>query len=472
MDEFPMAPVMYPSEEGVAGVNMAFDREGNLWVAGAFTGAITFGQTTLDGGAGNTGPFVAKLDPAGNVLFAEQFSTGFLPLGGGGVAVDSAGNAYVTGPFRGTLTIPGNPPGVLATDDADAAFGFLVNAYLVKLDPKGGFVWGRSLGCGTPGTGYAGVEGLGVSVKPSGNLVLQGWAYRKDYPASLDLSGDGGPGTLVFGAGDEGVFAAEYTADGDYVWSVPFEAPAALRPTGYTVDMAGNVYVSGTYEDVPLAGSLWAPGDAGGSVSCDPPNIGGSCEIAYAAKIGPQGDLAWLVPPVAADGGLLSMNPGVAIDPAGNATTVTAAAPNGAYRRLLLTQLDPSGHVVWTEYAGGSSSSTPVITADALGKLFVSGQAYGNVTLGDGYDAGGSPDAEPYFSPAETLLARFTPAGATTWGRVFAGSFNPTAIAIDPCGNGLVLGGVVSSPSTFPGADGGSSVAAGPNSLVIARFMK
>src|SRR5262249_10002822 len=79
----------------------AVDPAGDPLVVGSlYGGSASFGALTV-AGAGGYDAYAAKLDPAGNFAWARA-------LGGAGtdqargVAVDSAGNAYITGQFGGT----------------------------------------------------------------------------------------------------------------------------------------------------------------------------------------------------------------------------------------------------------------------------------------------------------------------------------------------------------------------------------
>ena len=90
------------------GFGIAVDTAGNSYVTGGFEGTATFGpgetnETTLTSAAGDRDIFVAKYDASGDLLWAkraggEGFDRSF------GIAVDAAGNSYVTGGFEGTAT--------------------------------------------------------------------------------------------------------------------------------------------------------------------------------------------------------------------------------------------------------------------------------------------------------------------------------------------------------------------------------
>src|SRR5262249_17977956 len=80
-----------------SGHAIAVDASGNAFVTG-FTDATNFPTTVAfpgtGGSAGAINAFVAKLDAAGGLVYAAKFEDNSTGLG---IAVDSAGNAYVTG---------------------------------------------------------------------------------------------------------------------------------------------------------------------------------------------------------------------------------------------------------------------------------------------------------------------------------------------------------------------------------------
>ncbi|MCB0158575.1 MAG: DUF11 domain-containing protein, partial [Caldilineaceae bacterium] len=84
------------------GYGIAVDGAGNSYVTGHFAGTATFEATTLTSTGGDD-VFVAKYDNAGTLVWvAQDGGTGFVI--GRSIAVDSAGNSYVAGDFFGTAT--------------------------------------------------------------------------------------------------------------------------------------------------------------------------------------------------------------------------------------------------------------------------------------------------------------------------------------------------------------------------------
>src|SRR5207253_7413289 len=93
--------------------SLAVDTQGNVYLTGEINGNAFFGPgpgtTTLNGSVQRT--FAAKLDPAGNVLWARQLQASGSALD---ISVDAAGSAYITGYLVGQF--PSSNPMVWKLD--------------------------------------------------------------------------------------------------------------------------------------------------------------------------------------------------------------------------------------------------------------------------------------------------------------------------------------------------------------------
>ncbi len=95
---------------------IAVDSAGNVLVTG-WTRSANFPlvnsiQGTLDNGASDDyDAFVAKLDPTGSKLLYSTFLGGAADDGAAGIAVDASGNAYVAGTTNSAAGLPGAPNG-------------------------------------------------------------------------------------------------------------------------------------------------------------------------------------------------------------------------------------------------------------------------------------------------------------------------------------------------------------------------
>src|SRR5207244_2175446 len=151
------------------------DALGNAYVTGRTfstnfpTTAGSF-QTTL-GGLGDV--FVTKLNPTGSALVYSTYLGGSGFDNGEGVAVDVAGNAYVTGSTPST-NFPTTARAFLTT------LGGGDGAFLMTLNPPGSaLVFSSSLG---GGGGHD--EGFAIAVDALGNAYVTGFTTSTDFPTT------------------------------------------------------------------------------------------------------------------------------------------------------------------------------------------------------------------------------------------------------------------------------------------------
>ncbi|MEY4244753.1 MAG: hypothetical protein RLZZ245_2338, partial [Verrucomicrobiota bacterium] len=269
---------------------LATDVDGNILLAGDFSGSITFGATTLTS-SGNRDGFVAKLDPSGTPLWAmkvggtgndtafavtvspsgqilvggsfslnasfgtisrtsaggtDGFAMGVSSAGsvqwvsrfggssndsGRAVAVDSTGSACVAGNFAGTDATFGTE--VLASEGLDDAF-------VVRLDvTNGAFLTVKQ--CGGAGAD----AGLGLAADPFGSLYLSG-----SYSGTAYFDGH----TLITPQGPD-AFVAKLSVDGNFLWALAGGGAANDSATSITADRAGHVFVAGLFAQAARVGS-------------------------------------------------------------------------------------------------------------------------------------------------------------------------------------------------------------------------
>jgi hypothetical protein len=83
--------------------DVAVDGAGNTYITGDFIDSFRFGTTIFQGIDFHT--YIAKLDGAGNYQWLVPLATGRGgPVGTTSLAVDAAGNVCVAGSFFGSLT--------------------------------------------------------------------------------------------------------------------------------------------------------------------------------------------------------------------------------------------------------------------------------------------------------------------------------------------------------------------------------
>ena len=113
---------------------------------------------------------------------------------GNGIAVDAAGNAYVTGYTRSHDDFP-------AVVGLDTSYNSLYDAFVAKVNPEGtGLVYAGFLG------GSDWDWGLGIAVDAAGNAYVTGETSSSNFPAVV------GPDTSYNGGDD--VFVAKVNPEG------------------------------------------------------------------------------------------------------------------------------------------------------------------------------------------------------------------------------------------------------------------
>jgi uncharacterized protein (TIGR03437 family) len=250
---------------------VALDAQGNVYFAGHNSGFAT----TLAAHQGKGGIAVGKLNPAGTKLvYGAQFggTNGAFGESVAGIAVDSSGNAYITG-ATSTTDFPATA-GAYQTILPDR----LGAAFVAKLNASGSaLVYGTYLGAGDFDTaasqirvdaqGEAYVLGQSAStgflskLKPDGsglvfsmNPLFTVSSFDIDSAGNVFLAGQGGPGLPVtagatqscLGGGGSDIFVAEFSPQGklaaaSYLGGSGYDSSQAIavNPDG-TVTLAGN----------------------------------------------------------------------------------------------------------------------------------------------------------------------------------------------------------------------------------------
>ena len=213
------------------GASIAVDSAGNAYVIGS-TGSINFPvtpgafQTVCNGGSGCAATFVAKINPAGSALVYSSYLGGTGGDSGYGIAVDGAGNAYVTGTTYSTDFPTMNP-----LQGANAGGR---DAFIAKINPAGsGLVYSTYFG------GSGSDRGTGIAVDSAGNAYVTGVTSSTDFPTANPLQPANG------GATD--VFVSKINAWGSaLVYSTYLGGSGNDLGAGIAVDSSGNAYVAGT----------------------------------------------------------------------------------------------------------------------------------------------------------------------------------------------------------------------------------
>jgi hypothetical protein len=203
------------------GTSIDFDSSGNVYVTGNFQGPADFtsnGNPVTLTSAGQDEVFVWKLDSAGAGVWAKSAGSSGGDVGRS-VVVDSSGNVYVTGAFRGTADF--DPDGSSANLTAVGS----IDVFVWKLSTAGALVWARQ----ARASGFS--DGTSIDVDSSGNVYVAGsFTGTADFDPNENVSN-------LTSAGSEDAFVWKLTSAGAVaVTPAPApEVPAVVTPNPTTV---------------------------------------------------------------------------------------------------------------------------------------------------------------------------------------------------------------------------------------------
>jgi hypothetical protein len=231
----------YLSGDGYhAGCAIAVDAIGNAYVTGQTDSGnfpTTPGAFQTSYGAGYMDAFVTKLNAAGSALVYSTYLGGSGYDWAGGIAVDAAGNAYVTG-YTDSSDFP-TTPGAFQRTYGGADYGPYTRrgiAFVAKLEAVGSvLVYSTYLG------GSNDVFASGIAVDATGNAYVTGYTASSDFPTTT------GAFQTSYGGGYYDAFVAKLNAAGSaLVYSTYLGGSCSeVRASSIAVDASGNAYVTG-----------------------------------------------------------------------------------------------------------------------------------------------------------------------------------------------------------------------------------
>jgi hypothetical protein len=212
---------------GDDGYGIAVDANENAYVTG-YTGSTNFPtmnpfQASL---GGTVNAFVTKLNAAGNALVYSTYLGGSDRDSGLAIAVDTSGNAYVTGQASSS-DFPTKNPFQASLDGA-------ADAFVTKLDAVGNAAfYSTYLG------GNAIDGGQGIAVDAAGNAYVTGWTRSTNFPTKNAFQ-------ATFSSGEDDAFVTKLDSEGKTeVYSTYLGGSGDDLGQGIAVDAAGNAYVTG-----------------------------------------------------------------------------------------------------------------------------------------------------------------------------------------------------------------------------------
>ncbi len=203
-------------------INMVTDKTGNLYIYGEFRAnrigafSFSFGGFSINDSINQVACFLAKISPAGNVLFLHKIIGDYAI---GRIGIDDSSYLYISGQFSGIQ--------VIGHDTLSS--GYDKDGFLGKFDSLGNVVWIKSI---------AGHASDALAISANGTIYYHG--IRSD--------------TVIFGLDTlfgNGAYILKINSNGLLLW-----AKKVNINTGYiTVDKFENIYSTGIFSGNYILGS-------------------------------------------------------------------------------------------------------------------------------------------------------------------------------------------------------------------------
>jgi hypothetical protein len=411
------------------GRGIAVDSAGNVYVTGMTNSTDFPTQDPLYAeGAGGDDVFVTKINAAGTALVYSTYLGGSKGDAAYAIAVDSAGNAYVTG---GT-----------ASDDFPTRNALypefkakIESAFVIKINPQGSdLVYSTYLG------GSVQDDGWGIAADGAGNAYVAGSTSSSDFPTSQH--------PLYSFKGVSDAFVTKINAAGTaLIYSTFLGGLEHDGASGIAADSEGNAYVTGiTFStDFPTTENSLYP-------------FKGVCD-AFVTKINAAGTA--LVYSTLLGGSDQDWGGSVAVDRGGNAyvtggtfsdnfPTANALYPSGSGSGdAFVTKINALGNaLIYSTYLGGAKQDQGYgIAVDQSGNAYVSGY-----TMSTDFPAKNAPFPNLRGVTDAFVTKIFSDGLALAFSTYLGGGGLGTecgyALAVDKAGNAYVTGVTLS--NDFP----------------------
>lgn len=386
-----------------------YDFNGNVYTSGTFwntadldPGAGIFNVT----GSGAGDIFITKLDVNGNFIWAKSIG-GLLAQRGTAMKTDPGGNLFVTGYFYGATDFdPGTGTYNLSTSPG------IWDAFILKLDPNGNFVWVKQIGTGSSGF----TTSHDLVLDDAGNIYLTG-----EYSNTQDFDPGNGIFNLTSSGGSNG-YVLKLDVNGTFLWA------GYIPGWGKTVDVdkAGDIYVGGGFTTA-------SDFDQGPGIFVLTPtyvNASGSQGDGFILKLNSGGLFIWVkqfsgtgrsqIERVKADcqGHLFASGSylgDIDVDP--GAAVVTFTGSNFMYASFFL-KLTVGGNLIW---ANPMAYSLTYFDLDRFGDLYLTGEFENSMD----FDASSSTANLTSSGVNDIYITKYSAAGIFYWAtKIGAGSFD------------------------------------------------
>ncbi len=427
------------SNEG--GKSVAVDNSGNVYVTGYFQLTVDFDPSAATVNLTSSAYddiFITKFDRAGNFLWAKR-------IGGAGdddgvaIVIDPNGDIIITGFFDGTVDFDPDSVGIYNLINTPGN----VDAFILKLDANGNFIWAGSIG--------GGVGGWPSSLKTDnvGNIFIAGF-----FLGTYDFNPDAGASfNMTSTSGSTDIYLLKLNNQGVFQWAKSMGGSSADNASAITIDANQNCYVTGYFDstvdfnpDPNLSDSITANGGKDIFIV----KVDSNGNLIYASGIGGSTD-EWgysLATDLQNNLYITGYFTGtVDFDP--NLST-TAYLTSAGLQDIFILKLDSLGNYLWSKNIGGAGydyGNSIVFDTIANGSVLLTGSFSSTVD----FDPSAAIHSVTSAGTQNSFLLKLDRAGNFQWAEGIGGSMDDegTSLAVDGIGNIFTTGYFNSSSISF-----------------------
>lgn len=321
------------------GNSVFIDSNSNIYITGYYQDTADFNPSATEvfnmTSTGVYDVFVLKLDNNGNFIWAKSFGGTSVDMGLDIVA--GSNEVYVSGRYQGTIDLdPGaNTSNVTSNGSLDA--------FLLKLDENGDFLWGNSFG----GTSNERAESIGLD--SLGNVIALFF-----YNGTVDFDPSASVSNLTSAGGSDAAIV-KFDANGNFIWAKGMGGTSTEEPSKLVIDSNDNIITTGYFSGI-------ADFDPSGAIA----NLTatGSFNV-FVSKLDEDGNYIWAK---AIKSDVNCDAKGIAIDSNNNilvnglfsgitdfnpdSVIINNVTSNGG-NDVFVTKLDENGNFIWGITAGG-----------------------------------------------------------------------------------------------------------------------
>ncbi len=343
--------------------NLKQDNLGSIYICGTYLGTANIGIYTLPPSSGNHhSGLIAKFDSLGNCIWAKSLQNAYITsiAGYNNLTLDTLGNIYLVGIFRGTA--------IIQDDTLMPTLNDKYHGIITKLDTAGNLIWNQV---------HTNLFHYNIEMMSSGNIYIISQLHDT---AVFDTH------TLVQIGTEDNLVVSNINSQGTVQWIAQSSGANATAYLYRTIakDVQDNLYIGG-----PLSNGM----AHFGSHTLD--NTNGQYK-GFVIKITPQGQFEWAN---MIEGQGISSIDDISVSPIGDLYVtgnfrdsvdfdgiILFAPPNRD--NIFLARLTPQGQFVQVACIGREVSATDYLnttdmSVDEYGDLYVTGGLNGNVIWGD-----------------------------------------------------------------------------------------